>query len=184
MNLERSLPADGRNSGHFVQGHVDGTASIVERWREGESLWVRFHVADAAMLAGIVPKGYVAIDGTSLTVCDVDRVAQTFTVMLIEFTQRVIVLPHKPLGARVNIEVDVLGKYVERAAGALVERVRLLEEREKERTEREKERAERSSVLPFLLAAVAGIALGALFGNRAANSSREVPEVGSVLKRV
>ena len=114
VNLERSLPADGRNSGHFVQGHVDDTATILATWREGESLWVRLRVAPR-LLAMIVPKGYVALDGTSLTVCDVDAAGSWLTVMLIAHTQSHVTLPTKQVGDAVNVECDVVGKYAARA---------------------------------------------------------------------
>jgi len=129
VNLERSLPAGARNSGHYVQGHVDGTARVAAKWAEGDSLWVRL-AAPGALLAGVVPKGYVAVDGTSLTVCDVSPPGSAaaaaagglapdegaFTLMLIAHTQLAVTLPGKPVGARVNIEADVLVKAA--AAGA------------------------------------------------------------------
>ena len=74
-----------------------------------------------------MPKGYVALDGASLTVCDVDDVRGCFTVMLIAYTQRHVALPRKELGARVNVEVDVMAKYAERAGAALTARVAELE---------------------------------------------------------
>ena len=110
VNLERSLAAEGRNSGHYVQGHVDGVASIVEKWTEGDSLWIRFK-PPTDLLPFIVEKGYVAVDGTSLTVCDKDL--ETFTLMLVEHTQKCIVLPSKNVGDLCNIEVDVMAKYAQ-----------------------------------------------------------------------
>ena len=71
VNLERASEIGGRNSGHFVQGHVDGTGDIVDRWQDQDSLWYKVRVAPD-LLKYIVPKGFVAIDGTSLTVLDVD----------------------------------------------------------------------------------------------------------------
>jgi riboflavin synthase len=124
VNLERGARADARNSGHYVQGHVDGTGVVAAFWQEGDSLWVRI-AADEALLRYIVPKGFIAVDGTSLTVCEVVRPAGggggggSFTLMLIAHTQRHIVLPRKAVGARVNLEVDVVGKLVERSAGGL-----------------------------------------------------------------
>ena len=117
VNLERSLAANGRIGGHFVQGHVDGTGVISKMQPEGDSLWLTIETAPE-LLRLIVPKGYVAIDGTSLTVVDVTR--DFFTFMLVAYTQTHITLPRKPAGARVNIEVDILGKYVK----SLVEGVR------------------------------------------------------------
>lgn len=109
VNLERSLAANGRIGGHFVQGHVDGTGVITKKQPEGDSLWLTIDPAPD-LLRLIVPKGYVAIDGTSLTVVDVT--SKHFTFMLVAYTQTHITLPRKPIGDRVNIEVDILGKYV------------------------------------------------------------------------
>lgn len=109
VNLERSLAANGRIGGHFVQGHVDGTGVITKKQPEGDSLWLTIDPAPD-LLRLIVPKGYVAIDGTSLTVVDVT--SKHFTLMLVAYTQTHITLPRKPIGDRVNIEVDILGKYV------------------------------------------------------------------------
>jgi riboflavin synthase len=111
VNLERSLAANGRLGGHFVQGHVDGTGVLVERAPEGDSLRVGIQ-AEPALLRYIVAKGYIAVDGTSLTVISV--LPDRFTFMLVAYTQQHIVLPGKPLGARVNLEVDILAKYAER----------------------------------------------------------------------
>mmetsp|Transcript_26169 Transcript_26169/g.42892 ORF Transcript_26169/g.42892 Transcript_26169/m.42892 type:complete len:203 (+) Transcript_26169:193-801(+) len=113
VNLERSLAAGGRYGGHFVQGHVDGTG-IIECFRpEGDSLWVTIK-AGPEIMKYIVPKGYIAIDGTSLTVCDV--YPDSFTFMLVAYTQQNIVLPSKRVGNKVNIEVDIIGKYIEKFA--------------------------------------------------------------------
>jgi len=111
VNLERSLAADGRLGGHFVQGHVDGTGVLVDRVTDGDSL--RMGVQPAPhLLRYIVSKGYIAIDGTSLTVIDV--LPDRFTFMLIAYTQQHIVLPRRTLGSRVNLEVDILAKYAEK----------------------------------------------------------------------
>ena len=111
VNLERSLPASGRIGGHFVQGHVDGTGVLAERTPDGDSLRIAVQ-APPEVLRYLVPKGYVAVDGTSLTVIDV--LADRFTFMLVAYTQAHILLPGLPLGARVNLEVDVLAKYAEK----------------------------------------------------------------------
>ena len=129
VNLERSLAADGRNSGHYVQGHVDGTGALRKTWVEGDSLWVEIE-ASPDLLACIVPKGYIAVDGTSLTVCDVTD--DSFTLMLIEHTQKCIVLPLRKPGDAVNLEVDVIAKYARRSVGdfdALQKRVAELEKK-------------------------------------------------------
>lgn len=126
VNVERSMGVDARNSGHFVQGHVDGVGSILSFTREDDSLWVRIATAPE-LLRDIVVKGYIAIDGTSLTVCEVDRQQGWFSVMLISHTQNHIILPLKQVGDHVNLEPDVLGKYAARSMGAVLERVDALE---------------------------------------------------------
>jgi riboflavin synthase len=115
VNLERSLPANGRIGGHFVQGHIDGTGVLAERTPDGDSLRIAVQAAPE-LLRYLVPKGYVAVDGTSLTVIDVLR--DRFTFMLVAYTQQHIVLPRLALGARVNLEVDVLAKYAEKFLAA------------------------------------------------------------------
>ncbi len=114
VNLERSLAADGRIGGHFAQGHVDGTGVVRDFRPEGDSLWVTVEAAPD-LLRYIVPKGYIAVDGVSLTVVDV--FPDAFTFMLVAYTQQHIILPRKPVGSRVNLEVDILGKYVEKFIG-------------------------------------------------------------------
>ena len=116
VNLERALKADSRNSGHFVQGHVDCTGEIIEKWKEMESLWVKVKVPQD-VITYIVPKGFICVDGTSLTICEVDTRpdASWFTFMLVAHTQQSVIIPNKALGDKVNIEVDVLAKMVERS---------------------------------------------------------------------
>jgi riboflavin synthase len=114
VNLERSLAADGRIGGHFVQGHIDGTGTVVERREEGAALLVAITVP-AALARYIVEKGYIAVDGASLTV--VTAQADRFTVSLVRHTQEHSTLAGKALGEAVNVEVDILGKYVERFTG-------------------------------------------------------------------
>lgn len=128
VNLERAAASDARNSGHCVQGHVDGTGDVVDTWPEGDSLWFRVR-APPAILRLMVPKGYVAVDGTSLTVCDVDAAAGTFTFMLIAYTQARIVVAAKRAGERVNLEADVVAKLVERSTDGLLGAVTRVEEK-------------------------------------------------------
>jgi riboflavin synthase len=113
VNLERSVTPVSRMGGHFVQGHVDGTGEIVSMIPEGDSLWVKVRV-EKKLLKYIVPKGYIAVDGTSLTVVDVFDDEGCFNFMLVAYTQSKIVVPLKKVGQKVNLEVDILGKYVER----------------------------------------------------------------------
>jgi riboflavin synthase len=127
VNIERALKANSRNSGHFVQGHVDCVGTIAKKWREGESLWLRIHVPKE-YIAYIVPKGFIAIDGTSLTICDVDYTESWFTIMLISHTQTAVIVPQKGIGEAVNIEVDVLAKMVEQSIRGLNERISALEQ--------------------------------------------------------
>ncbi len=121
VNLERALPADGRVGGHFVQGHVDGVGVIRALRPEDDSLWVTVETP-AELLRYIVPKGFVAVDGVSLTVVEV--FPDSFNFMLIAYSQEHIVLPRKSTGARVNLEVDMLGKYVERFVQGATDAVR------------------------------------------------------------
>jgi riboflavin synthase len=120
VNVERALASGSRNSGHLVQGHVDGTGTIENIWKEGDSLWFRVSFS-TDYLRFIVPKGYVAIDGTSLTVCEKDTTSNSFTFMLIEITQKKIIVARKRIGEKVNIEVDVIGKMVESAAKSFID---------------------------------------------------------------
>uniref|UniRef100_A0A1J3IST3 Riboflavin synthase n=2 Tax=Noccaea caerulescens TaxID=107243 RepID=A0A1J3IST3_NOCCA len=113
VNLERALQPVSRMGGHVVQGHVDGTGVIVSMEVEGDSLWVKVK-ADKGLLKYIVPKGYVAVDGTSLTVVDVFDQESCFNFMMVAYTQHKVVIPTKRIGHKVNLEVDIMGKYVER----------------------------------------------------------------------
>ncbi|CAL0303897.1 unnamed protein product [Lupinus luteus] len=113
VNLERAVTPATRMGGHFVQGHVDGTGEIVSKVPEGDSLWVKVK-AGKELLKYIVPKGFIAVDGTSLTVVDVFDDEDCFNFMLVAYTQDHVVIPLKLIGQKVNLEVDILGKYVER----------------------------------------------------------------------
>ena len=108
MNLERSLPVDGRLGGHFVQGHIDGLGSVDTLEHEGEWVTIGFRVP-VSIAAMMVPKGSVAVDGVSLTVvsAEIDR----FTVALIPHTLTATTLGLRSIGQTVNIETDILGKY-------------------------------------------------------------------------
>ncbi|KAJ7459157.1 hypothetical protein B0H11DRAFT_2160615 [Mycena galericulata] len=123
VNLERAMGAHVRFGGHFVQAHVDTTATVVERTPDGDSLRLTFEFAEPtaarpSLLGYLIPKGYVTIDGASLTLTGVDDAARRFSVMLIQHTQEKITLGKKQLGATVNIEVDIVGKYVEKSVKA------------------------------------------------------------------
>lgn len=115
VNLERAMAAGGRFGGHVVQGHVDGTATILERVPGDRWEVVRFSLpADLARY--VVEKGSITVDGVSLTVASVDD--DSFTVSLIPTTLGLTTLGHKAVGDPVNLEVDVLAKYVERLMAA------------------------------------------------------------------
>ncbi|XP_042521164.1 riboflavin synthase [Macadamia integrifolia] len=113
VNLERALQPSTRMGGHFVQGHVDSTGEIVSIKPEGDSLWVKVKTSPE-LLKYIVPKGFIAVDGTSLTVVSVFDEEKCFNFMLVAYTQQNVVIPLKKVGQKVNLEVDILGKYVER----------------------------------------------------------------------
>jgi riboflavin synthase len=111
VNLERAVPVGGRLGGHLVQGHVEGIAHILSLEPEGETVWVRFSIPDG-LGRYIVPKGFIAVDGVSLTVVEVD--ATWFSVMLVPYTRDHTTLGLKRPGDPVNIETDVVGRYIER----------------------------------------------------------------------
>jgi riboflavin synthase len=110
-NLERAVPPAGRLGGHLVQGHADGVGQIVRTAREENALWVTI-AAPAEVMRYIVPRAFIAVDGASLTVARVE--AGRFAVSLIPHTQATITLPQQPIGAAVNLEVDIVARYVER----------------------------------------------------------------------
>ncbi|KDQ15592.1 hypothetical protein BOTBODRAFT_31488 [Botryobasidium botryosum FD-172 SS1] len=123
VNLERALAAHVRFGGHFVQGHIDDTVTILSRVIDGNSLRLLFQAREStparpSLLPYLIPKGYVALDGASLTLTSVSDVDRTFGVMLIAHTQSRITLSEKPVGSKVNVEVDMVGKYVEKAVAA------------------------------------------------------------------
>ena len=115
VNLERSLRADARIGGHFVQGHVDATGTIEEIRPEGDSFWVTVKFPQA-LTPLIVRKGSIALNGISLTVAGVDE--KRFDVQVIPFTWANTNLSQSKSGDTVNLECDILGKYVARALEA------------------------------------------------------------------
>ena len=111
VNLERAMAADGRFGGHIVSGHIDGTGTISETEREGNAVWV-YVSAPKEILDLIVQKGSIAIDGISLTVAKLE--AARFAVSIIPHTGEETTLLSKKVGDKVNLENDIVGKYVQR----------------------------------------------------------------------
>ncbi len=111
VNLERALQLSARIGGHLVSGHVDAVGRLRERRDEGNG-WRIFFDAPETVLRYVIKKGSIAIDGISLTVADVDRAG--FSIAMIPHTARLTTLGFKKAGDSVNLEVDIIGKYVER----------------------------------------------------------------------
>lgn len=111
VNLERALLATTRLGGHYVQGHVDATGTIRGFRPDRDALWLTIG-APPALMRYIVPKGYVAVDGASLTV--VHAGPDWFDLTLVAYSREKLILPRKKLGDAVNLEADILAKYVER----------------------------------------------------------------------
>lgn len=109
VNLERALTASAQLGGHFVLGHVDATGQVARVNRDGEWVTMWFQVPPE-IAAALVPKGSVAVDGVSLTVVDVER--DQFSVALIPYTLQQTTLGFRGVGDTVNLETDILGKYV------------------------------------------------------------------------
>ena len=111
VNLERSLSVGSRFGGHILQGHVDGTGTINSQEKDGEALLIKV-ATDERILGYIVEKGFVAVDGVSLTVVDCDL--SSFMITLVPHTMANSTFKVKNVGDTVNIEVDILAKYMER----------------------------------------------------------------------
>ena len=114
VNLERAMPLDGRFGWHIVSGHIDGTGTLASLRREDNAVWLTVCAAPS-LLRYIVEKGSVAIDGVSLTVAAVD--GSGFSVSIIPHTGAQTILLGKKPGDTVNLECDVIGKYVEKLLG-------------------------------------------------------------------
>jgi riboflavin synthase len=111
VNLERALKLGDRLGGHFVQGHVDTTAHLRDRRREGEWEFLSFEI-DSTWTPLLVPKGSIAIDGVSLTLVEVGT--EGFSVMIIPITLAITTLGTMRLHDRANVEIDILAKHVEK----------------------------------------------------------------------
>ncbi|MBI3979009.1 MAG: riboflavin synthase [Chloroflexi bacterium] len=115
VNLERAVTPQGRMGGHFVQGHVEATGQIESFTPDGNAVVVRVAVP-AKLLRYIVPQGFIAVDGVSLTVVGCE--ASSFWFSLIPYTQTHVAILDKRPGDRLNLETDILAKYVERCINA------------------------------------------------------------------
>lgn len=111
VNLERAMRADGRFGGHIVAGHVDGTGTIAEIRKDDTAVWYRIRAGDS-ILRYVVEKGSAAVDGISLTVVAVTE--RDFSVSVIPHTASETTLGERRTGDTVNLETDIIGKYVER----------------------------------------------------------------------
>jgi len=111
VNLERALQLSARIGGHLVSGHVDAVGRLREKRDEGNG-WRIFFDAPETVLRYVIKKGSIAIDGISLTVADLDRAG--FSIAMIPHTARLTTLGFKTAGDSVNLEADIIGKYVER----------------------------------------------------------------------
>lgn len=111
VNLERAMAADGRFGGHIVAGHIDGTGTLERTWRDDTAVWYQITAAPG-ILRYIVEKGSITVDGISLTVAGVSE--QNFRVSVIPHTQTNTALADRTVGDIVNLETDIIGKYVEK----------------------------------------------------------------------
>ncbi|WWC68417.1 riboflavin synthase, alpha subunit [Kwoniella pini CBS 10737] len=114
VNTERAMSANSRYGGHSVQGHVDSTAKIISKKPDGDSIRYQFKLNDEQLnlLNYIIEKGYITIDGASLTITNVNENENSFGIMLIKHSQEKLILTNKKINDKVNIEVDITGKYL------------------------------------------------------------------------
>jgi riboflavin synthase len=109
VNLERPVTLGGELGGHLVQGHVDDTGSVAQVAWDGEAMLLRFD-ASPQIMRFTVPKGFIAVDGVSLTITD--KEASSFWVSVVDYTRKHTTLGDKKVGDLVNLEVDIIAKYV------------------------------------------------------------------------
>ena len=111
VNLEEALTPNSRLGGHFLQGHIDGVGEVAKIVKEGQAILLSF-TASPSIMRYIVEKGFIAIDGVSLTVTECDD--QGFTVSVVQYSRDNTTLGDYRLGREVNLEIDILAKYVEK----------------------------------------------------------------------
>ncbi len=116
VNLERAMQANARIGGHYVQGHVDSTGKILELVADNSDAWLVKISLASTLKKYVVKKGYIAVDGMSLTIVEVQ--SDYFIVTLIPHTQAVTIAKQYAVGRVLNIEVDMMGKYIESLLGA------------------------------------------------------------------
>lgn len=117
VNLERSLRLSDRIGGHYVQGHIDGIGKIIDIQRDGKEALIAKISIPSSLAKYIVNKGYIGLDGMSITI--IAAGADWFTITFIPHTQQVTIVNQYQVGTLVNIEVDILSKYVEKLVGAM-----------------------------------------------------------------
>ncbi|CDR44271.1 CYFA0S14e01530g1_1 [Cyberlindnera fabianii] len=122
VNLERAVGGDVRFGGHYVQGHVDTVCSIVKREKDENAIDFTFELRDKQNIEYIVEKGFICLDGTSLTVTFVDYDKAQFGISMIKHTQENVVMPLKEIGSTVNVEVDVMGKLISKQVELYMEK--------------------------------------------------------------
>jgi riboflavin synthase alpha subunit len=122
VNLERAMRADTRVGGHFVQGHVDNTTTVLDIRPDAGFTWLWFALA-AGHAPYVIPKGAIAIDGISLTIATLED--ERFAVQIVPYTWEHTNLPSRRAGDAVNVEFDMLGKYAVRAAQLAADRISL-----------------------------------------------------------
>lgn len=117
VNLERAMVANGRFGGHFVSGHVDGTGNIIRKEKRENAMYIQMEVPPSGSMF-TMDKGSITVDGTSLTIFEINN--QLITVSLIPHTAESTILSSKSAGDKVNIEFDMLAKYVHQMLGHTV----------------------------------------------------------------
>jgi len=115
VNVERPLPLGGRLGGHLVQGHIDDTGRVISITWEGEAMLIRFD-APPEVMDYLVEKGFIAVDGVSLTIVTKDT--SSFLVSVVDYTQKHTTLGNRRVGDVVNMEVDIIAKYVKQFSQA------------------------------------------------------------------